>query len=230
MEAKASGLDQKVTDAMRDMSGGHYTDRAAAMPLLIIEEKIGTKSAQELGFVHAAEEQRFIQTDVPFPQRANHPFVRRSTAGSEQCGADRALPCGKFCLDSIQGRKKRLERPPAQWITCRSALTCLECLQAIALKDLLGLIGKQHGVTIESDTQFIAHFSGLLGRQNSRRCKACFQGAANIFGVSGEKQLRAEGREILKGAAATSKSGSGNAQAIVLDGIENAQAGVGAVA
>ena len=76
---------------MRDMSGGHYTDRAAAMPLLIIEEKIGTKSAQKLGFVHATEEQRFVQTDVPFPQRANHPFMGRSTAGSEQCGAGTPL-------------------------------------------------------------------------------------------------------------------------------------------
>ena len=107
----------------------------------------------------------------------------RRTTGSEQGCAYRAISAGKLGLDTAQGSKKSLEWPATQRLTGRRQFIGLKGFQTVSLKDLLGLIGKQYGIAIEGNTQFIARFSGVLGGQYGRCGKARLQGTTHVFGM-----------------------------------------------
>jgi hypothetical protein len=68
--------------ASSDMISGRITVR-----FLVIKEDIGVESLQKLALVQAPEKQGFIDTDIPCPQRLNHPLVGRGGTGRHQAGS-----------------------------------------------------------------------------------------------------------------------------------------------
>ena len=67
-------------------------------------------------------------------------------------------------------------------------------------------------------------------RQNRRRGKPGIQCTAHIFGMGRQKQMAAKCGQVRIGTAPANERGAGNIQAVMLDRIEHAQAGVGTVA
>ncbi|MNF66275.1 hypothetical protein D3C84_480620 [compost metagenome] len=153
-----------------------------------------------------------------------------SRTSSDQGRANRAGLLGKLLLQEMQGRQEGLEGPTAKQFASRLTLMALKGLQATLLIDPLGLVGKQHGIAVESDAQLIARGPPRSTGEDGGRAESRAQRAAYIFGVSREKQMAAERRQIGIGAAPADKGRAGDAQAVVLDRIERAQAGIGAVA
>ena len=77
----------EIADAVRHVPGGDHIDSASKMSLLVIKEQVGAERLKKAGLVQAAEEQGFVQPDVPFAQGTNHPLMGRRTltcAGSAE--------------------------------------------------------------------------------------------------------------------------------------------------
>lgn len=109
-----------VAHPVRDVPGSDHVPGLLAVSRLVIEENVGGKCFKESRLVQAAEEQRFIQPNVPFTQGTYHPLMRGSRTRGDQRRADRALLFGKFALQLVQGRQKGLERPTYQRIASSS--------------------------------------------------------------------------------------------------------------
>src|SRR5207253_2669613 len=142
-----------IADAVGDVTGGDNLTGQLAMTGLIIEKYVGGESFKKRGFRQTAKEQGFIQTNVPLAQCADHPLMSRCRARGHQRRANRAGIVGKLSLQQIECRQEAFERPPAQWLTSRLTLAGLKRFQATRLIYALGLIGKQHRVAVEGDTQ-----------------------------------------------------------------------------
>ena len=97
----------------------------------------------------------------------------RRRAGSHQCGANRALFFGKLLLQTVQGGKEGFEWASAEQLAGRFTFVALEGFQAGLLIDPFGFIGKQHGIAVEGDTQFIAGRPPCAARKNGRSTEAC---------------------------------------------------------
>src|SRR5258708_3125477 len=98
------------------MSRGDVLRRRLDVSALVVEEEIGTERAQELPFVEATEEKRFVDADVPGAQRPDHPLVRRRTARRDERRANRALILGVVRLDLVQRSQEFLERPAGKGV------------------------------------------------------------------------------------------------------------------
>ena len=142
----------------RDMTGCAF-DVAG----LVIEEEIGLEFAQELALGKAPEEQRFVDRQVPFHERADGPLMRGGAACGDQGGAD-ARGRTFQTLQAVQGLQQRLEGTIAQRIGRLGLFVGLKGLQAIAAEDLFGLIGEQHGIAVEGDPNLIRMGFGGVGR------------------------------------------------------------------
>lgn len=62
---------------MRYVAGRHMLACRIAVPLLIIEENVRTKSPKKRSFVSSSEEQSLINADAPGPERSDNTLVRR---------------------------------------------------------------------------------------------------------------------------------------------------------
>src|SRR5690349_10079387 len=87
----------------------------------------------------------------------------------DQRGTDRTGILRELTLQQIKGGEKTLERPTAQRLAGGLTLAGLERLQTTGLINALRLIGKQHRVSVEGDTQFVAGRTTGTARQNGRR-------------------------------------------------------------
>src|SRR5690349_3357208 len=96
-------------------------------------------------------------------------------------GTDRTGVLRKFTLQQIEGRKKALERPTAQWLAGGRTLAGLERLQTTGLIDALRLSGKQHRVSVEGDAQLVAGRTAGATRQNGCCGETGVQCAAYVF-------------------------------------------------
>ena len=219
----------EIADAVRHVPGGDHIDSASTMSLLVIKEQVGAERLKKAGLVQAAEEQGFVQPDVPFAQGTNHPLMGRRTARGEQCRPDRALFASKLGLDPVERGKKRLERSTAKRLARRRLLAGLKGSQSLFLKHLLGFIGEQHCIPIKGNAQLITLLTGPLGGKDGGGGKSRLQRCAHILGMGRQKQLAAEGGNIGEGAA---PAGEGRAVleisgGVTLDGLrELAETGV----
>ena len=91
------------------------------------------------------------------------------------------------------------------------------------MADPLRFIGEQHRVTVEGDAQLLAMGAGLGRGQDGCRSKAGIQRQAHIFPVRRQKQVPAEGVEVLIGRRAVGEGGAHDIQPVVLDGVEDPQ-------
>lgn len=99
---------------MRNVACSYHFTRFFTVTGLIIEKHIGGERLKEGRLLQTAEKQRLVQTDVPFAQGANHPFMGGCRARRDQRRADRAACVGKLALQLIERSEKRFERPAAQ--------------------------------------------------------------------------------------------------------------------
>ena len=97
------------------------------------------------------------------------------------CESDR--PQRKGLLQPVQCCEERLERPTRQRLMGRLTLTALEGIQPALLVNPLGLIGKQHGITIEGNTQLTAVSPATTTGEDGRRSKPGRQRVAHILGM-----------------------------------------------
>src|SRR3990167_3880830 len=187
------------------MAGGYDLVGFFAVAGLVVEKYVGAEGFQNCGFFQATEEERLIQADIPLAQGANHPLMgRRRACGYQRC-ANRALLFGKLLLQAVQGGEEGFEWTAAEQLAGRLPLMALKGFQAGLLIDPLRLIGKQHGVTVESNTQLVTCRSPCAAGEDGRRTETGPQRAAHIFGVSGEKQVAAKCGQIRVGAAPADK-------------------------
>ncbi|MNE69195.1 hypothetical protein D3C80_1649050 [compost metagenome] len=107
----------------------------------------------------------------------------RRRARRDQCRANRTGVIREFALQQIKGGEEAFERPAAQGLASRFALAGLERFQAPGLIDAFGLVGKQYGITVKSNAQFIAGRTAGATGQNGRRSEPGVQRTAHVFGV-----------------------------------------------
>ena len=94
------------------MSAGDVAFCTVNMPFLVIEEDVGAKGFEEFGFVHTAEEQSFINTNIPVAECSNNPFVRWGwTRGDERC-TDRSVVLGVLFLKFMESLQEVFKGPP----------------------------------------------------------------------------------------------------------------------
>ena len=99
---------------MRYMTRRDMRGRSIAVRGLVIKKDVRLKGSQKLGLVHATEKQRFIQPDIPVPQRANHALMSRRTPSGDQGRAYRAFSVRKLLLQAVHGGQKGLKRAAGQ--------------------------------------------------------------------------------------------------------------------
>ena len=185
------------------------------MPLLIIKEDIGAEGSQEISLGEPAQEQAFVQANIPFPQCAYHPLMGRSTAGSDQCRADWAAFHGKAVLKLVQSRQKRLERPPIHRLPGGALFVFGKGFKPIALEDLFRLIREQHRISIKGNPQDAIGPLALAARENRGSRIAGFQDLLNISGISGKKQVRPKRRDVTVGTFPPGKGSTGDRQTVM---------------
>lgn len=61
---------------------------------LVVEKNIGGEGFEKGRFLQAAQEQRLVETNVPFAQGADDPLMGRCRAGGNQGRADRQASSG----------------------------------------------------------------------------------------------------------------------------------------
>ncbi|MCY1514289.1 hypothetical protein D9M68_488200 [compost metagenome] len=154
---------------------------------------------------------------------------RRRTRGHQR-RADRTGVRRELLLQPVQRREEGLEGAAIQRFAGRVALVGLEGFEAAGLVDAFGMIGEEHRISVEGDTQLVAGRPSRAAGQDGGGGKAALQGPAHVFGVGGQEQVATEGTQVGFRATPANEGRAGDAKAIVLDGIERAQAGVGAVA
>ncbi|MNP28775.1 hypothetical protein D3C76_1217660 [compost metagenome] len=154
---------------------------------------------------------------------------RRGTRG-DQRRADRAGIRRKLLLQPVEGRQEGFEGAAVQRLASRITFVGLEGFEAAALVDALGVVGEEHGVTVEGDAQFVARRPARPAGKDGGGGIAALQRPAHVLGMGGEKEMATKGAQVRLRAASADEGGAGDAQAVVLDGVEGAQAGVGAVA
>ncbi|KAG1394419.1 hypothetical protein G6F59_014191 [Rhizopus arrhizus] len=115
-------------------------------------------------------------------------------------------------------------------------------LHALFARDALTLVAEDHRVAVEGDAQLPGRSTGvdLVGRrsgslagrlgQDGRRCDAMAQCAAHRFRVGRQEQGGAERLHVGPGRLAGGERRADDAQTVMLDRIEDAQAGIGRIA
>lgn len=101
-----------VADTVGYVTGGDHFASQFAMTRLIIEEHIGGEGFEKGGLLQTAQEQRFVQADIPFAQGADHSLMGRCRTRRHQGGADRTTIVGEFALQQIERGEEAFERPP----------------------------------------------------------------------------------------------------------------------
>ncbi len=190
----------------------------------------------------AAKEQRFVQTHAPLAQGADHALVRRRRARRHQGGADRGiLARGKHGLQRMQGREEIAERATTERLAGVFPLVATERFHALLARNALAFIAEDHRIAIEGDAQLAQRTAqiDLLGRgnrlarrlgQDGGRGDPVQQCAAHRFRVGRQEQIGAERLHVRPGRLTCGEGRADDAQVVVLDRIEDAQAGVGRVA
>ncbi|MNV22965.1 hypothetical protein D3C71_1139630 [compost metagenome] len=122
------------------------------------------------------------------------------------------------------------------------ALMPTECFHALLAGNALAFIAEDHRVTIEGDTQLRGGATGNGGgsrrsayvrcavRQDRRGGDAVHQRTSHRFRVGGEEQIGTERFHIRPGRLTGGERRADDAQAVMLDGVEDAQAGIGRIA
>ena len=123
------------------------------------------------------------------------------------------------------------EWPALQRLASRSFFTRGKCLQTRLLINPLRLIGKNHGIAIEGDTQLLILRILRACRWHQGRCgNALLKRLTHIVGIRRQKQMATERLNVTVRAFASTKSSAKDGQFVMLDRVENTQTSVGAVA
>src|SRR5690606_38612429 len=117
-----------------------------------------------------------------------------------------------------------------KWFTCARALVLGKGLQPTLARYPLALVVENDGVTIERDPQLVMPVLRRLGRQQRGRRDPRCQRAAYVLCMGGQEQVGTERADVRKGRSAITERGTPDRGAVVGDGIEDAQPGVGRVA
>ena len=147
--------------------------------------------------------------------------ARRDQGGAQP---DRQGDSGAL-LQRVQGGQQRFERPWRQRPRHRFDLVPGEGRQAVTLKNLLGLVGKQHRITVEGNPHFVnlRAARGFRQRHDPGRRKSRIQRGAYVVTVHRQKQVRAQRIEIAKGRTATREHAALQLQAVMGRRAEGAQ-------
>src|SRR5512144_2062778 len=81
---------------------------------LVVEKDVRTERSQKLRLVGAAQEQTFVQPDVPRPQRTDDSLMRRRCPRRHQCRTNRTNTTFEFGLQTMQTAEEILERASGQ--------------------------------------------------------------------------------------------------------------------
>src|SRR5690606_34500839 len=192
--------------------------RRLAVPRLVVEEHVGAEGTQEYALVEPAEKQTLINPDIPGAQCAHHPLVGRRGAGRHQRRSDRALLTRELALQLVQCGEKRHERSARQGLARRARLVLGKRLEALLLENALGVIGEQHGITVEGNAQFLA-VAGPCTGQDGGGSETTLERTAYIILVRRQEQVRAESGHITVRAGPSGERCAGDRQAVVLDGV-----------
>ena len=131
----------------------------------------------------------------------------------------------------MQAREERLEGASRQRHVRRRRFRLSEGIEAAFLIHPFGLVGEQHRIPVEGDAQ--APVLGIAfaptAQQPSRR-HAPRERFLGVLGIGGKKQVAIERMGVAIGALPAAESGANDAEIVLADGVEDAQARVGGVA
>src|SRR4030095_9670628 len=97
---------------------------------------------------------------------------------------------------SWPGALRVLDRAPRQRTQGGIRFAACECCEPFFLIDPLGLVGEEHRVTVESDSQSIGFVRRAGARENRCRRVPVVESAPDVSGVGGQEQVGAERRDI----------------------------------
>jgi hypothetical protein len=106
---------------------------------------------------------------------------RGGPCSHECCSNDRLLH-GILGLDAMQGRQEVLERSAAQGFAGLGFLAGGEGRETLLLEHPFRLVGEQHCIAVESDTQFLLLARRDLGRDDGGGRIARVQGLHHVGG------------------------------------------------
>ena len=112
----------------------------------------------------------------------------------------------------------------------RAAREKVDATQSYLIEDALGLVREDDRIAIKSKAQLVSVGATAVAGHQRRGRHSTIQRIAHILSLVGQEQLAAESVDVAPGALATTESGSIDGQSVVLDRIEDTQAGIGAVA
>ena len=218
-----------VGDPVRNMAGGDMLAGRIAVAFLVVKEDVGAKCRQEPALGLAPQKQCLVDADAPVAQGEDDALVGRRGACSDQRGADRVALDRVRRLDIVDGLQHAFEWPAVERGGGGLALTAGKRIQTLFLVDPLRLVAEQHGIAVKGNAQLLLRPPAGRAGQYHGGGKARFQNPSHIFCMGGQEQVSTQGLHVTIRWLPVGKHGPRDIQAKMLDGVENAQAGVGAV-
>ena len=160
--------------------------------------------------------------------------ITRLCAGAERAVTS-AVRMGEFSAGNAACSRCSAVRKPRNGPTDSGSAACSVSLRWNASRPFLArhplaFVAEQHRVAIEGDTQLLTGARRRRAGQDGGGSHTGRQRAADILGVGREEQVGLERRDVVRRRRAAGKRRAADVQAVMLDRIEDAQAGVAGVA
>ncbi len=220
---------------------------AVDVVLRIVEEDIGAETLAGTGRLwRPPRNSASIQAHAPFAQRADHPLMRRRRARGHQRRADRRIcrPAGNTSCSVCSADRKPRNGPPlsgSRTFSLMPAETLPRPARARCARFTSPKITASPSKAMRSWPGRAGPCRSGSGRSGtrSRPCGLGRMVAAAMpwrsalphrFRVGRQEQIGPERLHVWPGRLAGGEGGADDAQVVMLDGIEDAQAGIGRVA
>ena len=202
------------------------------MAVLVVEEHLRAEGGQHRLLRGAPQEEGLVDIHAPVAQRVDHPGVRRAAACGHDGDAHRAGAGGELALQRRQPHQQLGEGPLRHRVMAVQPFVRDEGLQPLRLVDALGLGREQHRVAVEGDADLAGRRAEVRRRVvEQRRGHAVVDRLLHVAGIARQEKVDIEGLQVAHQRACAAGEGRAlDRQAVRLDRVEGAQAGVGRVA
>ncbi len=212
------------------MAGGDVPARRFDVEHRIVEEDVGPERLEERPLAAPAKEQRLVDAHAPLAQGQDHTLVRGRRARRDEGRADRRTLDRERRLDAVQGFEEAAERSDRERLARALGLVAMERFEAFEVGDALGVVAEDDRIAVEGDAQLLARQLRRLRRQDRRRGDPRGQRTPHVLDVGREEQVGTEWMRVVRGRRAVGERGAHDLEPVVLDRVEDAQAGVGRIA
>ena len=205
------------------------------MAVLVVEEDVRLEGGQHAVLGYATEEEGLVDAHLPGTQGADHPFVGGAVARGDQRGADRRRAVDhriELELQVGQGFQQLGKGAFRQRVLRVFLLVFDEGLQSLFLVDAFRLLGEQHRIAVEGDANLLQRLAEVVRRAfvDQAGGHLGFHRRLDIFLGGRQEQIHIEGIEVLGHRLTAGEGGAGDVETVMVDGIGDAQAGVGRIA